>query len=175
MVRSCVVCRVRCHPTDLFRFQLNSESELVLVNVRTKGRSAWLCKKKVCIQKLEANPKLAQRALRQRPHKCSDLNAQIRFELETRIRNGLRKAFRNGQLRFHSCAQPVPLGISCLIAPAENETFPQQEKTIPRIKLPLTAFPKATLPQRENWCLTYKSTSKSDLLLRYLQEHGQMG
>ena len=175
MIRSCVVCRVRSHPAGLFRFQLNSDGELVLIHLRTKGRSAWLCKNMDCIQKLEANPKLAQRALRQRPQKCGDLKAQIRLELEAQIRNCLSKALRSGQLKSHSCTQPLPLGISCLIAAEENETFPQHEVTIPRVILPQTAFPKAAMPEREDWCLTYKSTSKSDLLLRYLQEHGQMG
>ena len=175
MIRSCVVCRMRCHPADLFRFQLNTDSQLALIRTRTKGRSAWLCKQIACVRKLESNPKLAQKALRKRPQQSIDLMVQIRTDIEYRICKTLRSAQRSGNLRLHTSIQPIPKQTRCIIGIDSNRVFDTQNESIPYFIVPPNVIPKETLPTGQDWYFTYKSMSKSDLLLRYLQEQVQMG
>ena len=175
MLRSCVICRKRLSPTDLYRFQLDTESRIVLVERRASGRSAWICTQLSCIQKLDARPQIAQRALRQRPQGSPDIKGQIKFGLLSRIKALLQHAHRSGQLFLTSADKPVQQTNAAYLQTEEGSSSVHPDVTIPRFILPESVLPTSKKHSKPVLIFVYRYTSKSDLLLRYLQEHGQMG
>ena len=175
MLRSCVVCRKRLSPTDLYRFQLDAESRIVLVDRRTSGRSAWVCTQLACIQKLDARPQIAQRALRQRPQGNPDIKGQIKSGLLSRIKALLQHAHRSGQLFLTSADRPLKQANTAYLQTEEDTTSVPSDVTIPRFILPESVLPTSKKHSKPVLIFVYRYTSKSDLLLRYLQEHVQMG
>ena len=63
--RCCSACRIRTDSSELIRLHCNAEHHLFPINQKPlKGRSAWVCPKKQCIQKLIKHPKALQSSLR---------------------------------------------------------------------------------------------------------------
>ena len=100
MIRTCIICKNKHHPQALLRLQLDPMATLSIVERKHDGkRSAWVCCSKRCIEKLQKKKQLAQRALRKRPAKASDILGDARGICKKKIRKLVQACHHSGALK----------------------------------------------------------------------------
>ena len=97
-MRTCVSCKVKKHPREMFRFSSDHAGLFLLTAPPKSGRSGWLCRSASCIRFLLNNPGCSYRALKKKIRNSGGLKEQLKSFIFQELSKKLIDLYRSGRI-----------------------------------------------------------------------------
>ncbi len=143
--RTCVVSRRKADPADLVRLVLSPEGVLYVdYRGRLPGRGAWVLPEKATLEKLQATPKILNRALKTTAdttgvlEKVQEANLLSLLDaLSLSARSGALASGHDAALACLSSSTPCAVGLASDASPRVERRFFDAAGAVPIFRMPL--------------------------------------
>ena len=173
MIRTCVICRKKSHPSHFFRIKADSQNQLIIVEHSASGRTAWVCMHAKCLRALEENPKRANRGLKTKISGSINLVEYATSNIDMRIKREIQHAFRSGLIqKIKSDAEHFQKKTGVFIEERKTDHWYQEkvENSVMQFNLPRKeAYFESWFGRREMSKIAVLQNRRIALLTRHLR------